>query len=199
MLRHHIQLFWMHAGEAGTGSVSSPMFRSSGLILRRAVRKCWETVGEQENTLQKQMFILAKFVLLRVRNDFCGGTSEQPPSITRISGVGKSWIVHRSMPPCSSKHRHRLQTFPDSSGDYSLPQTKNPFFMYSNSGIPNEFSGCTLKEFRCFWIKISKNFRLRRAVSPGLVRGFRWFRSRWLARTEWWADEGRWYQTDCIK
>ena len=106
MLRHHIQLFWMHAGEAGTGSVSSPMFRSSGLILRRAVRKCWDTVGEHENTLQNQMFILAKFVLLRVRNGFCGGTSEQPPSITRISGVGKSWIVHRSMSPCSSKHRH---------------------------------------------------------------------------------------------
>ena len=91
------------------------------------------------------MFILATFVLLRVRNGFCGGTSEQPPSITRISGVGKSGIVHRSMSPCSSKHRHRLQTFPDSSGDYSLPQTKNLFFMYSNSGIPNEFSVCTLK------------------------------------------------------
>ena len=65
--------------------------------------------------------------------------------------IQKSWMWCRSMYPCSSKQRHRFRTFPGGSWCYNRLQQKNLFFMYSNSGIPgdipNEFSGCTLKDF----------------------------------------------------
>ena len=77
-----------------------------------------------------------------------------PASTARISGVLESGKGRLSMTlflvSHSIDHRHLSRTVPGAPKRHNCPQAKNSVFMYSNAGIPrdipNEFSGCTLKE-----------------------------------------------------